>query len=120
MLDGMRAPGSGGLLIGALFESLCALSLRVYAQRSSAAVHHVRTQNGDHEVDFIVEGDNRRIVAFEAKLSPVVDDSDVKHLKWLHARMGDTVADLVVLTTGKEAYRRKDGIAVVPAALLGP
>ena len=86
LLDGMRAPGSGGLLIGALFESLCALSLRVYAQRSSAAVHHLRTQNGDHEVDFIVEGDNRRIVAFEAKLSPVVDDSDVKHLKWLHAR----------------------------------
>jgi hypothetical protein len=28
--------------------------------------------------------------------------------------------DAVVVNTGKEAYRRRDGIAVVPAALLGP
>jgi hypothetical protein len=32
----------------------------------------------------------------------------------------DRVVDLVMLTTGSEAYRRKDGIAVVPLALLGP
>jgi len=27
---------------------------------------------------------------------------------------------MVVLTTGKHAYRRQDGVAVVPVALLGP
>ena len=30
------------------------------------------------------------------------------------------VLNLVVITTGTTAYRRKDGIAVVPASLLGP
>ena len=34
--------------------------------------------------------------------------------------IGDEQADAVVLTTGSEAYRRADGIAVVPLALLGP
>jgi len=28
--------------------------------------------------------------------------------------------DAVVISTGPEAYRRRDGIAVVPAAVLGP
>jgi hypothetical protein len=28
--------------------------------------------------------------------------------------------DQVMITTGPQAYRREDGIAVVPAALLGP
>jgi hypothetical protein len=30
------------------------------------------------------------------------------------------LVDAVVITTGEEAYRRSDGIAVVPASLLGP
>jgi hypothetical protein len=33
---------------------------------------------------------------------------------------GADLLDAVVVTTGAEAYRRPDGIAVVPAALLGP
>jgi hypothetical protein len=35
--------------------------------------------------------------------------------------IGDDLLDSVVVTTGREAYRRaEDEIAVVPAALLGP
>ena len=34
-------------------------------------------------------------------------------------QMGADLLDAVVVTTGTEAYRRADGIAVVPAALLG-
>ena len=33
---------------------------------------------------------------------------------------GPRVADAVLVTTGRHAYRDRDGIAVVPAALLGP
>jgi uncharacterized protein len=32
----------------------------------------------------------------------------------------DELLDKVIVTTGRNAYRREDGIAVVPAALLGP
>ena len=35
-------------------------------------------------------------------------------------RIRDAATDAVVVTTGRGAYRRPDGIAVVPAALLGP
>ena len=41
-------------------------------------------------------------------------------LRWLQTKLGDDLLDAVVVTTGRHAYRRPDGIAVVPAALLGP
>lgn len=53
------------------------------------------------------------------KLSATVDDHDLKHLKWLRERVGDQLADAVLVNTGAHAYRRPDGIVVVPAALLG-
>lgn len=109
-----------GTLLGALFESLVALDLRVYAQSCEAEVRHLRTHRGEHEVDFIVAGSDGGLVAVEVKLSATVDDADLTHLKWLRATVGDDLRDAVLITTGQYAYRRADGIAVVPAALLGP
>ena len=108
-----------GAFLGGLFESLAALSVRVFAQRSDAAVSHLRTEGGRHEVDFIVEADNG-IVGIEVKLASAIADGDVRHLRWLRDQIGDDCIDLVVLNTGPEAYRRPDGIAVIPLALLGP
>jgi predicted AAA+ superfamily ATPase len=111
-------PRDGGFL-GGLFEALAALSVRTFAQNCDALVYHLRTEGGRHEVDFIVEGDHG-VVAIEAKLSSTVDDADIKHLLWLREQIGDDCAGLIVVHTGPEAYRRPDGIAVVPLALLGP
>ncbi len=83
-------------------------------------MYHLRERNGNHEVDFVVVGDDGRIVAIEVKLARTVDDADTVHLRWLGDRVGDVLADAVVITTGRYAYRRPDGVAVVPAALLGP
>jgi hypothetical protein len=44
----------------------------------------------------------------------------VRHLLWLKNSPGVDVVDAVMVTTGTHAYLRPDGIAVVPAALLGP
>jgi len=109
-----------GLLLGALFESLVTLSVRVYAQAAEAAVQHLRPRNGDHEVDLVVQRADHRVVALETKLAPTVDDRDTAQLRWLRDRLGDELLDAVVVTTGTDAYRRADGIAVIPAALLGP
>ena len=49
-----------------------------------------------------------------------LNDTDVEHLVWLRSRIGDNFLDGVVITTGPYAYRRQDGIAIVPLALLGP
>lgn len=108
-----------GTLLGALFESLCTLSLRVYAQASEARVFHLRTSGGEHEVDLIIEREDGRVLAVEFKLVRDVGGDDVRHLSWLAERLGDSLIDALVVTTGAEAYRRPDGIAVVPAALIG-
>ncbi|MDO8148367.1 DUF4143 domain-containing protein [Isoptericola sp. b515] len=107
-------------LLGPLFEHLVALCVQVYAQPSGATVSHLRTRNGDHEVDLVVEGPDGGVVAIEVMVTPTPTDGDLKHLRWLRGKLGDDLADAVVVTTGPRAYRRQDGIAVVPAALLGP
>lgn len=53
-------------------------------------------------------------------LTHAVHDKDVRHLHWLKENIGSDLADAAVITTGPDAYRRADGIAVVPLALLGP
>lgn len=108
-----------GTLFGQLFESLVTLSVRVYAQAAEARVRHLRMQDGRHEVDLIVERADHRVVAIEVKLSASVEDRDVRHLLWLREQLGKDLLDAVIVTTGEHAYRREDGIAVVPAALLG-
>jgi uncharacterized protein len=109
-----------GTLLGALFESLVTLCVRVYAQHAEARVGHLRTYGGDHEVDLIVERPDGRVVAIEVKLKRTVQDADLRHLAWLKEKVGDELLDALVVTTGEHAYRRPDGIGVVPAALLGP
>lgn len=109
-----------GTWLGALFESLATQSIRVYADAASARVAHLRTKDTSREIDLIVEGDDRRVVAIEVKLSETVSDKDVRHLNWLHDQIGARLADKALVTTGAHAYRRPDGVAVVPLALLGP
>jgi predicted AAA+ superfamily ATPase len=118
--EGTRVSAQTGTWLGALFESLTAQSVRVYAGAIDAEVGHLRTKNTDHEVDLIVEGEDRQVVAIEVKLAATITDKDVRHLNWLHGQIGDRLADRVVITTGEFAYRRPDGVAVVPLALLGP
>lgn len=118
--EGRSLTPRDGTLLGQLFESLATLCVRVAAQAAEADTRHLRTRNGDHEVDLIVERADGKIVALEVKLGAVVEDRDVRHLRWLQKELGPDVLDVAVLTTGPTAYRRPDGIAVVPLALLGP
>jgi predicted AAA+ superfamily ATPase len=109
-----------GSVLGRLFESLVTLGVRVCAQAAESSTFHLRTKNGDHEVDLIVQRDDGRVLAFEVKIGASVNDGDVIHLNWLQRMLGDQLLDAAVVTTGPTAYRRTDGIAVIPASLLGP
>ena len=108
-----------GEIFGQLFESLATLCVRTAGQAAEARTFHLRTKAGEHEVDLILERYDGAVLAFEVKLSPTVDDKDVAHLHWLGEQIGDRLVDKIVLTTGSTAYRRADGVAVVPLALLG-
>lgn len=118
--EGPTAATRDGTFLGALFESLATLCVRVAAQANEARVQHFRSWAGEHEVDLIVERGDGRFLGIEVKMAATIDDADVKHLLWLRHEMGDEMLDAVVLTTGSHAYRRSDGVAVVPLALLGP
>lgn len=109
-----------GTLLGALFESLAVLTIRVFAEPSGVRVSHLRTNDNEHEVDVIVETPDHRVLAIEVKLSSAVRRDDVKHLNWLESQIGDRLIGKVLINTGAIAHRLPDGTAVVPLALLGP
>jgi predicted AAA+ superfamily ATPase len=111
---------SEGTILGALFEHLVALSVHTYAEAAEARVSHLRTRNNDHEVDLIVQHADGRVLGIEVKLADRVEDADTRHLHWLRDRIGADLIDSVVVYAGERAYRRRDGVAVVPLALVGP
>ncbi len=59
-------------------------------------------------------------MALEVKLAGSTDRDAAKHLTWLRELPGDDLPDAAIITTGPYAFRRDDGISVIPAALLGP
>ncbi|MDR0592961.1 MAG: DUF4143 domain-containing protein [Bifidobacteriaceae bacterium] len=118
--QGTRSHLRTGNLLGALFEHLVALSVKTYAQGADAEVRHLRTHGGQHEVDLVVENSAGAVVALDVKLTATPVADDVKQLLWLRDRLGSSFVDGAIITSGAQAYRRKDGIAVIPAALLGP
>lgn len=109
-----------GTFLGALFESLATLSVRVFASAAGADVAHLRLHEGSHEVDMCVLPEDGGVFGIEVKLASDVSDEDVRHLLWLRDEIDEEFLGGVVLTTGSTAYRRPDGIAVVPLGLLGP
>lgn len=114
----------GMSVLGQLFQSLITQSVRVYASANDASVYWLGTKASSsrrpREVDIIVEDQDGRVVAIEVKFNSSVDTDDCQHLRWLRGELDYRWADGIVVNTGSEAYRRDDGIAVVPAALLGP
>ena len=107
-------------MLGQLFEALVTLDVRVYAQAAAASVGHLRTRAGEHEVDLVVRGEAGRVLALEVKLTAAPTDAQVANLHWLKRELGDDLIDMAIICTASHAYRRRDGVAVIPAALLGP
>jgi len=117
--DGPKAIKRDGTFLGALFESLAAQTVRVLAESHGCTVAHFRLRGGAQEVDLVVQRPDRKVLAIEVKLSTTVRPADVRGLNWLEQQVPDAVVDKVLLNTGSMAYRRPDGVAVVPLSLLG-
>lgn len=109
---------------GLQFESLVMRDLRTYAGPLRAQVSSWRNAQTGREVDAVLELPNGRWAAFEVKLGENATDTAAESL--LHFandvdtdRHGAPLA-LVVVTGGRFAYRRPDGVSVVPITALGP
>jgi predicted AAA+ superfamily ATPase len=109
--------------LGLLFESLVIRDLRVYAAAQDAQVLAYRDST-DLEVDAIVERRDATWAAFEVKLGPGQVDDAARTLLRLAERVDverhGRPATLGVITGWGYAYRRPDGVAVVPIGTLGP
>ena len=106
---------------GFLFESLCTRDMRVYAQINDGDVFHYRDKNG-LEADMIICLHDGRWGAVEVKLGNRQIEIAAKNLLKLRAKidtkkMGEP-SFLMVLTGGQFAYRREDGVLIVPIGCL--
>ena len=106
---------------GFLFESLCTRDLRVYAQSNDGEIFHYRDKD-QLEIDLIISLNDGRWAAIEVKLGEHQADEAAANLIQLKnkvdtSRIGEP-SFLMVLTGGKFAYQRKDGVMVVPLACL--
>ena len=106
---------------GFLFEALCARDVRVYAQHNDGDVFHYRDKSG-LEADMIVALRDGRWGVIEVKLGNKQIEQAAENLLKLKARI-DTdkmrqPSFLMILTGGQYAFRRKDGVFVVPIGCL--
>jgi predicted AAA+ superfamily ATPase len=106
-------------ITGCLFEALTAMSLKTYALACNARLRHFRSSSGDHEVDFIIEK-GKTIIAIEVKIASTIIGAELRHLHWIENQFTEYQVIKVVVNSGPNAYTRKDGVHIVPLALLGP
>ena len=110
-------------LIARLFESLVYRELAVYSRACDATVYHYRDNTG-LEVDAVVEDRRGDWCAFEVKLGAGQIDAAAGTLLKLRDRVDAEKSAppraLGVIVSSGYGYRRKDGVAVIPIAALGP
>lgn len=106
---------------GFLFESLVARDMRIYAQANDGDVFHYRDSN-KLEADLIIRLHDARWAAIEVKLGSREIEDGAMHLCELRNKVDTSKVGepsfLMVVTGGQFAYRREDGVYVVPIGCL--
>ena len=108
-------------MLRVLFEDLCARDLRVYAQALDGEVYHYRDKN-ELECDLVIALRDGRWGAVEVKLGKNEEEDAAKHLielsEYIDSQRMKAPSFLMILTGGQYAYRRADGVYVVPIGCL--
>ena len=109
--------------LGLMFESLVIRDLRIYAQAIDANVLHYREDSG-LEADAIVQRRDGKWAGFEVKLGQAGVDDGARSLlrvaERVDAERHGPPAALAVITGWGYAYRRPDGVGVIPVGALSP
>ena len=108
---------------GVLFENLVTRDLKVYVNYHGGYLNHYRDKYG-LECDAVIHFDNGFYMLVEVKLGSKQIEEAAKNLlklKTLATEKGlNPPASLVIITAGTIAYKRTDGIFVVPLGCLKP
>ena len=107
----------GGLL-GRLLDCFVVAQMRpqLPLSRFRPRMHHLRVEQGRHEVDLLVELAGGRLLAFEIKASAAPTADDARHLAWLRDSLGDAFVAGVVLHTGPRVFPLGDRLQAIPIA----
>jgi hypothetical protein len=109
-----------GEMLGRALDTFVAAQLRPELAVSAGRprLHHLRTEQGRHEVDLIGEMAGERLVAIEVKANAAPSAADAKHLAWLREELGDRFAAGAVLHTGPRQYALGEKIVAAPICTL--
>lgn len=108
---------------GFFFENLCVRDLRVYAEVMHGSVYHYRDSKG-LECDAVVHLRNGKYGLVEIKLGGdrLIEEGAENLLKLRDKINTDSMREpsfmMVLTAVGKFAYRRKDGVYIVPVTCL--
>lgn len=110
-------------LFGFLFEDFCLRDIRVYTELLRGTVYHYH-DNSNLEADLIIRLHDGRWAAIEVKTGSKEIEEAAENLITLSNEVNTSKIGspsfLMVLTAGQYAYRRKDGVYVVPIGCLKP
>ena len=103
---------------GFIFESMVIRDLKIYAEANGASLYHYRDKN-DFEVDAIIHFDNGKWAAIEIKLfdDEAIEKACKNLIKFknnINLQKMKEPSFLMVITGTKNAYRREDGVFIVP------
>ena len=108
---------------GFLFETLCIRDLRVFADALNGEVYHYRDKDGQ-ECDAVVHLKNGKYGLVEIKLGgDKLIEEGARSLKAMEAKIDIDKMNapsflMVLIGVGEYAYRRQDGVYVIPIGCL--
>jgi len=107
-------------LFGFIFESLVIRDLKIYAEANRGSVYHFRHHDTGDEIDAVIEFDDGTWGAFEIKLGHNQVDKAAENLlkiktnfDQINNKQSPTVL-CVICGLGEYAYKRPDGVFVIP------
>ena len=106
---------------GFLFESLAIRDLQIYGEAIGAKLFHYQDYDG-REIDAILQFEDGSWNAFEVKLNPMQADEAAANLLKIAALFKRNPPASLSVVVGKSglAYRRPDGVYVLPLTSLRP
>jgi uncharacterized protein len=107
-----------GNLLGRVLDTFVAAQLRPELAASSTRprLHHLRTEQGRHEVDLVAELAGERLIGIEVKAGSMATVDDARHLAWLRDETGQRFVAGVILHTGARIYEVGERIVAAPIA----
>ena len=111
---------SDGDLLGRLIETFVVAQCRAELALMSPVprMHHLRSSEGQHEIDLVIEVGARRLVAIDIKATATPNPGDARHLRWFRRELGDEQVTTVLLHTGSETLIFDDGTIASPISAI--